>query len=42
MNYLDKIRILLLKIKNAFNQFMLHVYNNCFPKLSNELFGNNC
>ena len=35
--YLDKIRILLLKTKNAFKQFMLHVYRNCFPNLSDDI-----
>lgn len=35
--YLDKIRILLWKTKNVFKQFMLHVYRNCIPKLSDDI-----
>lgn len=34
---LDKIRILLLKTKNVFKQFMLYVYRNCFHRLSDDI-----
>lgn len=35
--YLDKIQLLLLKTKHVFKQFMLHVYRNCLPKLSDDI-----
>jgi hypothetical protein len=35
--YQDKLQQLLLKTKAVFKQFMIHVYRNCLPKLSDDI-----